>query len=224
MSVWFLKNVNAEDVSKMLKKAYDWDVEKVDLTFVKSEDEEEQHVQFIAKCKNTLLGKSFTFMGRIFSNKIQCNAFNRPIGKQHFKELKQTVSQRLTQNIFAQHKKQTIIDDFVPKLSNNCELNKNSNLEVEMENKTSEEQIIDKLQEKFPEFSGFVIVNLEKVHAPRPELHFVARGEVVDYDDQRLDEEGNYVPQVYLFSGVKSGKYFDVVHEKQETDEEIRVL
>ena len=224
MSVWFLKNVNEEDVSKMLKNAYGCEVLNVDLTFVKNEDEEQQYVQFIAKCKNLMIKNPFTFMGRIFPNKIQCTLFNKPIGKQYLGELKKAVSTRLSQNIFnSKNKKQTILDNFTTGLSNTFELNKYDNLEVEMENKSSEEQIIHKLQETFPEFSGFEIVNLEKVHAPRPELHFTARGEVANYDEQ-LDEEGNYAPEVYLFTGVKSGKYFDVVHKKQEEDEEVRVL
>ncbi len=234
MADWFLKNINSNDVERMLRRSLKFDVVNLNLKYIKSEDElKEDFLQFIAACKDATHEVPFTFMGKIYKNYIMCAPLGKSVSQRELGSLKYNVYKRLNGEVMQHYKvkKQTTLTDFgvppaktgnVSKVFDVGTPNQKTTKQISivdgsvLENKSAEHQVLIKLQQEYPEFTNFDIYSLQTVQNNRPEIHFEATAESIDYNNAELDDEGNYVPHTYYIHGVKSGKYFNATVEEQE--------
>ena len=236
MADWFLTNIESYDIVKMLHRGLKLDVVDVVLKYIKNENEEENYLQFIASCIDDKHTTPFTFMGKVYKDHINCSPYGKKMPQRELSSLKYKIYTRLNAGVMQHYKKQqTTLLDFGLKqiklgnVSKNFDVGQETEqnlkqktiLEVEdMTNRSAEKQILEKLHEEYTEFTNFNLYEVKVEQNNRPEIHFEATAESVDYDNAQLDEEGNYIPDVYLIKGVKSGKYFNATVEKMDSTNE----
>lgn len=108
MSSWFLKNIKGSDLAKLLDRKYK--IKTCDLNMCLQKTQDEEYVLFSAICENTQ--ETFSLLGRVFNNRIECCYQNILLGKSSFDALKYGVYKRLNSQIMNHYKNYKTLDDY----------------------------------------------------------------------------------------------------------------